>query len=159
MWMLLTSRPDLLPIDLKRQGRAEVHIPLFYPDNEEEINEMFKVMGRKNGVTVNADAIQLDSRHSELSGADIESVVLTARRIALVDGRSEVNKTDIEQSLKEFIPSAQGLEKEMQEVAAVLECTQMDFLNDEWKEALEVKGGRAQLQQQLTKMRNLVEQL
>ena len=85
MWMLLTSRPDLLPIDLKRQGRAEVHIPLFYPDNEEEINEMFKVMGRKNGVTVNADAIQLDSRHSELSGADIESVVLTARRIALVD--------------------------------------------------------------------------
>ena len=31
IWMLLTSRPDLLPIDLKRQGRAEVHIPLFYP--------------------------------------------------------------------------------------------------------------------------------
>ena len=28
VWMLLTSRPDLLPIDLKRQGRAEVHIPL-----------------------------------------------------------------------------------------------------------------------------------
>src|SRR5262249_52216913 len=24
VWMLLTSRPDLLPIDLKRQGRAEV---------------------------------------------------------------------------------------------------------------------------------------
>ncbi len=31
VWMLLTSRPDLLPIDIKRQGRAEVHIPLFYP--------------------------------------------------------------------------------------------------------------------------------
>src|SRR6202030_2962471 len=31
IWMLLTSRPELLPIDLKRQGRAEVHIPLFYP--------------------------------------------------------------------------------------------------------------------------------
>ena len=23
-------KPDLLPIDLKRQGRAEVHVPLFY---------------------------------------------------------------------------------------------------------------------------------
>ena len=31
VWMLLTSRPDLLPIDFKRQGLAEVHIPLFYP--------------------------------------------------------------------------------------------------------------------------------
>ena len=29
LWMLLTCRPDLLPIDLKRQGRAEIHIPLF----------------------------------------------------------------------------------------------------------------------------------
>ena len=34
IWMLLTSRPDLLPIDLKRQGRAEVHLPLFYPQDE-----------------------------------------------------------------------------------------------------------------------------
>ena len=159
MWMLLTCRPDLLPIDLKRQGRAEVHIPLFYPDNEAEIREMFKVMGRKNGVSVDLEGITLDERHKELSGADIESVVLTSSRIALVDGRTTVTKDDIEKSLGEFIPSAQGLEKDMQELAAVLECTQMDFLNDEWREALNAKGGRAQLQQQLTRMRNLVEEL
>ena len=61
--------------------------------------------------------------------------------------------------LGEFIPSAQGLEKDMQEIAAVLECTQMDFLNTEWREVLESEGGRSQLQQQLTKMRRLVEQL
>lgn len=159
IWMLLTCRPDLLPIDLKRQGRAEVHIPLFYPDSEPEIRQMFQVMGRKNDVTIAEDAIRLDARHQELSGADIESVVLTARRIALVDGRKDVRSEDIDQALREFIPSAQGLEKDMQEVAAVLECTQMDFLNEQWREALEADGGRAQLQQQLTKMRNLVEQL
>lgn len=159
MWMLLTCRPDLLPIDLKRQGRAEVHIPLFYPDNEEEILSMFEIMGRKNDIVVDRSSLKLDERHQELSGADIESVVLTARRVALVDGRTEVTSKDIEQSLGEFIPSAQGLEKEMQEVAAVLECTQMDFLNSEWRESLEAEGGRSQLQQQLTRMRNLVEQL
>lgn len=159
MWMLLTCRPDLLPIDLKRQGRAEVHIPLFYPDNEAEIREMFKVMGRKNDVAIDLDDIKLDDRHKELSGADIESVVLTSRRLALIDGRTTVTKDDIEKSLSEFIPSAQGLEKDMQEVAAVLECTQMDFLNTEWRETLESEGGRSQLQQQLTKMRHLVEQL
>ncbi|MDG1894702.1 MAG: ATP-binding protein [Fuerstiella sp.] len=159
MWMLLTCRPDLLPIDLKRQGRAEVHIPLFYPDNETEIRTMFEVMGRKNDVSVGMDDIKLDQRHMELSGADIESVVLTARRVALLDGRSSVNSEDLEGALTEFIPSAQGLEKDMQEIAAVLECTQMDFLNDEWRETLQSEGGRSQLQQQLSKMRNMVEQL
>ncbi len=159
MWMLLTCRPDLLPIDLKRQGRAEVHIPLFYPDNEQEILNMFEVMGRKNKVAIEVDTLKLDDRHKELSGADIESVVLTARRVALLDGRTTVSKEDIEKSLSEFIPAAQGLEKDMQEIAAVLECTQTDFLNDEWRDTLESDGGRAALQQQLTKMRNLVEQL
>src|SRR5207247_10711365 len=41
LWMLLTSRPDLIPIDLKRQGRAEVHIPLFYPTDDKEIRQLF----------------------------------------------------------------------------------------------------------------------
>lgn len=159
MWMLLTSRPDLLPIDLKRQGRAEVHIPLFYPDNEEEIRTMFEVMGRKSGVQVDPSLITLGERHQKLSGADIESVVLTARRYALVAGRTAVTKEDLDLSLQEFIPSAQGLEKDMQELAAVLECTQMDFLNAEWRETIASEGGRSQLQQQLTRMRNLVEQL
>ena len=32
IWFLITCRPDLLPIDLKRQGRAEEHLALFYPE-------------------------------------------------------------------------------------------------------------------------------
>ncbi|MFM9194185.1 MAG: ATP-binding protein, partial [Planctomycetia bacterium] len=50
IWMLLTSRPDLLPIDLKRQGRAEVHIPLFYPHDQAEMDAMFTAMARKSRV-------------------------------------------------------------------------------------------------------------
>lgn len=42
----------------------------------------------------------------------------------------------------DFIPSAQGVEKDMQEAAAVLECTQMDFLTPEWRERLEAVNGR-----------------
>src|SRR5256712_8338605 len=34
LWMLLTARPDLLPIDLKRQGRAAAPIPPFYSTGE-----------------------------------------------------------------------------------------------------------------------------
>lgn len=159
IWMLLTCRPDLLPIDLKRQGRAEVHIPLFYPDNNDEIREMFQVMARKNDVSCQLDDLNLDDRHAELSGADIESVVLTARRLALLQDRDQVTTSDIEQSLAEFIPSAQGLEKTLQEVAAVLECTQLDFLNEQWRKTVDAPDGRSRLQQQLTRTRSMVESL
>src|SRR5580693_1276870 len=57
LWMLLTSRPDLLPIDLKRQGRAEVHIPLFYPSLQEELRAMFVAMARKAGVKLVAEEL------------------------------------------------------------------------------------------------------
>src|SRR5699024_10350850 len=36
LWFLMTARPDLMPVDLKRQGRAEEHLPLFAPQNREE---------------------------------------------------------------------------------------------------------------------------
>src|SRR5262249_8740036 len=55
VWLLLTSRPDLLPIDLKRQGRAEVHLPLFYPQDEAEVGEMFRVMAKKNRIPLALD--------------------------------------------------------------------------------------------------------
>ncbi len=89
VWMLLTSRPDLLPIDLKRQGRAEVHIPLFYPYEDAEIRAMFEVMARKNKVKLAADALPAVSADGRLSGADIESIVLAAKRAALSAGRTE----------------------------------------------------------------------
>ena len=120
---------------------------------------MFEVMGRKNDVVIQSDELKLTDQHTSLSGADIESVVLTARRIALLNQRTEVTQQDLSEALTQFIPSAQGLEKDMQEVAAVLECTQTDFLTEEWKTSLAKEEGRSALQQQLTRMRNIVEQL
>ena len=84
IWMLMTSRPDLLPIDLKRQGRAEVHLPLFAPQTEEESRTMFLYMSRKNKVPIAADALPEHLSGRGLSGADIESVLLAARRLSVV---------------------------------------------------------------------------
>ena len=84
IWMLLTSRPDLLPIDLKRQGRAEVHIPLFYPhDRGGNRRRCSACWPRKNQIALAADAVPDVPGDRELSGADIESIVLGAQRRAL----------------------------------------------------------------------------
>jgi AAA+ superfamily predicted ATPase len=159
IWMLLTSRPDLLPIDLKRQGRAEVHIPLFYPHNAADIREMLRMMAKKNKLKIPDDAIPEVDPARRLSGADLESIVLASRRVALSDGREAVTRADLEKSLAEFIPSAQGLEKELQEIAAVLECTERSFLPPEWQEKISQPNGRSHLQERMVAIRQLIEEM
>src|SRR4029450_307774 len=58
IWFLLTCRPDLLPIDLKRQGRAEEHLALFYPQTDEERDELFRVMAKKCKVEVDVPSFK-----------------------------------------------------------------------------------------------------
>ena len=60
LWFLLTSRPDLLPVDLKRQGRAEIHIPLFYPETADERREMLQILSRKCQVDLAQEALEID---------------------------------------------------------------------------------------------------
>lgn len=158
VWMLLTCRPDLLPIDLKRQGRAEVHIPLFYPSEEDEIREMFTVMARKNKMQLASQLLENVGPVRNMSGADIEGVVLLAKRRALTAGRTELEQEDIAAAIDSFIPSSQGLEKEMQEVAAVLECTQLDFLPEHWQRIVTGPEGRAKLQNRLVSLRNIIDE-
>ncbi len=163
VWMLLTSRPDRLPIDLKRQGRAEVHIPLFYPHDQEEMDVMFAAMARKARVKLATGLpgpIDLDIG---LSGADIESVVLGARRRGLDRAAEagepppdEIAEADLRAALDDFMPSAQGLEKELQEIVAVLECTEKRFLPSHWRAAIEQPGGRARLQERAAAIREVI---
>jgi AAA+ superfamily predicted ATPase len=158
IWMLLTSRPDLLPIDLKRQGRAEVHLPLFPPSDDSEIQFMIKAMARKNKTTLAEGAIPGQLAGRGLSGADIESIVLAAKRHALTCGREEITKEDLSGALDDFIPSAQGLEKEKQELAAVLECTSMSFLREPWRSRVAPLDGRAKLQERMAAIGQLIEE-
>ena len=80
IWVLLTARPDLLTVDLKRQGRCEVHIPLFPPQTPEERLQMFLAMARKNKVAVDPAAVPSLPEH--LSGADLESLLVQSMRMA-----------------------------------------------------------------------------
>jgi hypothetical protein len=159
LWMLLTARPDLLPIDLKRQGRAEVHIPLFYPADEGELKDMFVAMAKKLGTGLARDDVPPIADVGKLSGADVEGVVGRAWRQSMLAGEKSVSRKALEDALAGFLPSTQGLEKELQEVAAVLECTDRAFLLPHHREIVDREGGRAKLQERLTQLKMLVERL
>src|SRR5438105_7262503 len=63
VWFLLTCRPDLLPVDLKRQGRAEEHLALFYPESLEERIELIKTMARNARVNFDGDIVEVLPKH------------------------------------------------------------------------------------------------
>jgi SpoVK/Ycf46/Vps4 family AAA+-type ATPase len=161
LWMLLTCRPDLLPIDLKRQGRAEVHIPLFYPATQEELRAMFAAMARKAGAKLAAEEVPEVKLLGQISGADVEGIVTRALRRChiqgTVDGRHELTPELIGEVLDGFLPSVEGIEKEMQEIAAILECSDREFLPATMTKKLDAAGGRDALQQRFVELRRLVQ--
>jgi SpoVK/Ycf46/Vps4 family AAA+-type ATPase len=159
IWMLLTARPDLLPIDLKRQGRAEVHIPLFYPTEEREIQQMFVILAKKLGSRVALEDIPPIPQRGHLSGADIEGIVGRAWRTSLLAGADHITKESLAEVVAQFMPSTQGLERELQETAAMLECTDRQFLPEAILEKMEAQGGRGKLQERLTALKQLVKEL
>src|SRR5215468_12246752 len=87
IWFLLTCRPDLLPVDLKRQGRAEEHIALFYPDTLEERRALLTAMQKKCGIPLSSEVTEyFADRSAGLSGADIEAVLTRGHMRAVLAG-------------------------------------------------------------------------
>ena len=159
LWMLLTARPDNLPIDLKRQGRAEIHIPLFYPVDQAELRSMLLILAKKTGTSLaEADLPDVIPHQGHLSGADIEGIVGRAYRTSLLGGSRTITKDALAQALAGFMPSTQTLEREAQELAAIIECTDIEFLPQTKRDKLDSYGGREKLQERLTAIKSILEE-
>jgi SpoVK/Ycf46/Vps4 family AAA+-type ATPase len=130
IWFLLTCRPDLLPIDLKRQGRAEEHLALFYPQTDAERDELFRVLAKKVKVGVELPSFSaiFGDGAKNVSGADIEAILVRSKFRALADGREKVTEDDLRAVVKDFVPPSYPLELELQNLAAVQECTSRELL-------------------------------
>jgi len=135
IWFLLTSRPDLLPVDLKRQGRAEEHIALFYPHTDEDRLAMLHVVLKKTGIVLaspEAEAVFL--KHAAgLSGADVEAILARARMKKALENQEGLSAEDLVAALEDFIPPSYPTEIELQTFAAVLECTSKSLLPEEYR--------------------------
>lgn len=136
IWFLLTCRPDLLPVDLKRQGRAEEHIALFYPDTPEERLALLRAMQRKIGMKpfpADIEKFFLDRAHS-LSGADIEAVLVRSHMRSSLQNKPAVDAQDLEGALDDFIPPYYPTEIDLQNLVAVLECTSKSLLPKQYRD-------------------------
>ena len=140
VWFLITSRPDLLPVDVKRQGRAEEHLALFYPETDDEYEALFRIMLKKSGLNTPVESIKevLDKPHG-LSGADIEAIL--ARAVLASDagassggsGDTVLSAETLRHAFTDFIPATSPLERELQILVAVQECTSREVLPERYR--------------------------
>ena len=136
IWFLLTCRPDLLPVDLKRQGRAEEHIALFYPETPEERLALLRAMQRKIGMkpfAADMEKFFLD-RAPSLSGADIEAVLVRSHMRSSLENKPAVDAQDLQGALEDFIPPYYPTEIDLQNLVAVLECTSKSLLPKQYRD-------------------------
>ena len=139
LWIAMTSRPDLLAIDMKRQGRFGLSIPLFPAQSPEEVLELFTTVGRVKKIGL-ADPIPAFIREQlgghPLTGSDVESILLRAKERAVLEERDDdVRLADLEEAVHSFIdPLDPGL-LELQELAAVLACSDQRYLPERFQNA------------------------
>ena len=137
VWFLITSRPDLLPVDLKRQGRAEEHLALFYPETDEEHDALFRIMLKKSGLKTPVQSIkEVIDDPAGLSGADIEAILARAVLAADADGGDGdggVSAETLRHAFDDFIPATSPLERELQILVAVQECTSREVLPERYR--------------------------
>jgi SpoVK/Ycf46/Vps4 family AAA+-type ATPase len=136
VWFLMTARPDLMPVDLKRQGRAEEHLALFPPHNEEERVELFDAMAKKTGLKMTEDYIPkiIQNGDKTFSGADMEAALTRAKFRAAADGKKQVTPEILDLALADFLPPTYPEEIELQTLSAVIECTSREILPERYRD-------------------------
>ncbi|MBN1570654.1 MAG: AAA family ATPase [Acidobacteria bacterium] len=135
IWVFATSRPDLLEVDLKRQGRLDVHIPMFPPETPEEMKSLFLAVARKLGVQLAETDIPDIPKGLAIGGNEIEGILVRALRIqALAAPVQRPLHEVLTEVLQEIRPSAHRLKLEYMDLVAVKECTDSRFLPERFRE-------------------------
>jgi ATP-dependent 26S proteasome regulatory subunit len=125
IWFLITCRPELIPIDLKRQGRAEEHYALFYPETDAEKTALFEILVKKLNFGVHKFPVMdlFKKFNLDISGAEIEAMLVRAKQRAVMENRTMISRTDMEEIMADYNPPFYEQEIRLQNMVAILDCT------------------------------------
>ena len=133
IWVFATSRPDLLEVDLKRQGRLDVHIPLFPPETAQEREALLLAIAKKLKFPLAAGDLPPFADGVTLGGNELEGVLVRALRVhelseASPDAPKRPIKDVLLDLLREVRPNPHTRKLEYMDLVAVKECTDVRFL-------------------------------
>ena len=154
VWVAMTSRPDLLAIDMKRQGRFGLSLPLFAAQTPEDVATLFSVIGRVKKITLGEELLgyvreELGDR--ALTGSDVEAILTRAKeRTVLAQHEGDVRLEDLRDAVDSFIDPLDPNLLALQELAAVLSSSDKRYLPPKYRDA-----DRALLQEQFARSKTL----
>jgi AAA+ superfamily predicted ATPase len=137
LWVAMTSRPDLLAIDMKRQGRFGLCVPLFPAQGPEDIMNLFTTVARVKKISLGEPILayireNLGAR--ALTGSDVESILIRAKERAVLANRdNDVRREDLEEAVNSFLDPLDPNLLALQELAAVLSCSDKRYLPEHYR--------------------------
>lgn len=138
LWVAMTSRPDLLAIDMKRQGRFGLALPLFATQSPDDVMQLFAVVAQTKKVMLAQpllDFIREQLGAKSLTGSDVEAIVIRAKEAAVLAGRdAEVQLGDLELAVHSFIDPLDANLLRLQELAAILACSDRRYLPPRYRD-------------------------
>jgi hypothetical protein len=141
VWIFATSRPDLVEVDLKRQGRLDVHIPLFPPGDGAGRATLFAAMAHKLRLPIKPEELPPLPDNDQLGGNEMEGLLVRALRVYESGKDAEERgvakakplRECIEAAIADFRPSAHVERLELMDLLAVKECTDTRFLPERFR--------------------------
>ena len=152
LWVAMTSRPDLLTIDMKRQGRFGLCIPLFPAQGPDDVVDLFNTVARTKQIKLSPEILAYirDSLGTRpLTGSDIESILTRGKERAVLAKRDDdVQRGDLEDAVSSFIDPLDPELLAFQELAAVLACSDRRYLPERYG-----KGDRSALLEEFNRLK------
>jgi hypothetical protein len=141
IWIFATSRPDLVEVDLKRQGRLDVHIPLFPPGDAAGRAGLFAAMARKLKLPIAPEELPVLPDNDQIGGNEMEGVLVRALREFETAkdaeergaGKAVPLRDCVARAIADFRPSAHVERLELMDLLAVKECTDTRFLPERFR--------------------------
>ncbi len=133
IWVFATSRPDLLEVDLKRQGRLDVHIPLFPPQTGAQYRELLAAIAKKLKFPLKEEDLPEIADDVVLGGHEVEGVLVRSLRTLELQEEPKLSLKEIlAETLHEMRASAFTRKLEYMDLVAVKECTDARFLPERY---------------------------
>jgi SpoVK/Ycf46/Vps4 family AAA+-type ATPase len=128
MWLLASSRPDLIEVDLKRPGRIDVKIPLLPTTTVDESARLLAALARRYGLALDAQAIAS-------LGAEVPILLTPGAAEALVVKTYRIANTRSMEAVAALRACLEGYQHpvprdvlEFQIALAVREATDLEFV-------------------------------
>lgn len=136
IWVLATSRPDLVEVDLKRPGRIDVKIPLFPTMTAAESFHLIRVLAGRRKMEFSESDLEkvLEILPTLLTPGAAEALVVKTYRLVRTKSLSPIDA--LGECLKDYQPPVRAEIMKFQIEIAVNEASDLDFVPRELRPVL-----------------------